>query len=235
MNTHADTFKRVTGLAATPKNIAEVQRRLDIKVDGKLGPITAAVVVSEWSRLDADWPAPDIRPGVLTIVRCPNQARTLVQRDGNGAVRYRCIAYWIGRDGARYHAACSTLPMQTTSEASPKGHVAVVRPGDYRGEITRYKGHPALRIGRAPCWRNLAGLPVITADDRAKSEALREPAYPQCDANGTYATGILFHVGPPIGFSIGCFTATAETMLQIADDRPVGGWVVRLIDPHEAA
>lgn len=228
-------FTAVTGLAPTPKNISEAQRRCDIKVDGKLGPITIAVVESEWSRLDADYQHPAIEPGVLTLVRCPTAARTLTQRDADGLVNYRCSAFWIGLDGAEYTAACSTLPMQTTSEASPKGHVAVVRPGEYRAEITRYKGHPALRIGRAPCWRNLAGLPVITADDRAKSEAMRELGYPQCNDNGTYATGILFHAGPPIGFSIGCFTAPAETMLEIADDRPVGGWLIRLIDPHEAA
>jgi len=231
----AERFTKATGLAATPKNISEAQRRLGIKVDGKPGRITAAVAESEWSRLDADYAAPDIQPGVLTIFRCPNAARVLTQRDHSGQVRYRCIVYWIGRDGEKWHAVCSTLPMQTTSEASPKGHVAVVRPGDYRGEITRYKGHPALRIGRAPCWRNLEGLPVITADDRAKSEAMREPGYPQCDASGTYATGILFHVGPPVGFSIGCFTAPAETMLEIANDRPAGGWLIRLIDPHEEA
>ena len=233
--THAETFKRVTGLAPTTKNVAEVQRRLGIKVDGKLGPITAAVVASEWGRLDAPYTATKPVAGVLTLVRCPTAARTLTQRDADGLINYRCAAYWIGRDGVEYYTPCSTLPMQTTSEASPKGHVAVVRPGDYRAEITRYKGHPAFRIGTAPCWRNLAGLPVITADDRAKSEALRAPAYPQCNDAGTYATGILFHAGPPVGFSIGCFTAPAETMLELADDRPPGGWLIRLIDPHEEA
>lgn len=232
--THAETFKQATGLAPTPKNISEVQRRLDIKPDGKLGPITAAVVASEWVRLFMPYASPAAIAGVLTLIRCPNQPRTLVQRDEDGAIAYRCVARWVARDGAERRAACSTLPMQVTSEASPKGHVAVVRPGDYRGEITRYKGHPAFRIGNAPCWRNLEGLPVVTAGDRAKSESMRAPAYPQCNDTGTYATGILFHAGPPIGFSIGCFTAPAETMLEIADDRPPGGWLIRLIDPHEA-
>lgn len=231
--TRAERFEAITGQSATPKNIAEVQRRLDIKDDGKLGPITVAVVASEWERLFMPYAVPAAVAGVLTLVRCPNQPRTLVQRDEDGAVAYRCVARWIGRDGAERRAACSTLPMQTTSEASPLGHVAVVRPGDYRAVLTRYKGHPAFRIGNAPCWRNLAGLPVITADDRAKSEAMREPAYPQCNDSGTYATGILFHAGPPVGFSIGCFTAPAETMLELADDRPADGWRIRLIDPHE--
>lgn len=231
--THAETFERVTGLKATKKNVGEVQRWLGVKDDGVPGRITAACVESEWYRRGLDYTPTDVARGELLFVRCPGAARTLTQRDHTGAVRYQCRVYW--REGGVTRCEPGrTLPMQAVSKASPLGHVAVVRPGAWATRKTTHKGAPALRfVGETLCWRNLSSLPVVTGADRAKSEALRKGEYPQCGARGLYATGILFHPGPPLGFSIGCFTAERTTVDHLVSIAPAEGWRIRLIDPHE--
>lgn len=233
--TYAERFEIVTGHAATTATVIAAQRWLGITDDGKLGPITMACIESEWSRCGKSFTPVDLVDGELLFVRCPGAARTLTQRDHTGAVRYDCRVYWREDDVIRSERA-RTLPMQSASKASPLGHVAVVRPGEWATTKTTHKGAPALRfVGETLCWRNLSSLPVVTATDRARSEALRKGEYPQAGARGLYATAILFHPGPPLGFSIGCFTAERDTVDHLASIAPEGGWRIRLIDPREEA
>lgn len=235
--THAETFERVTGFAPTSKNVSEVQRWLGVKDDGVPGRITAACVESEWYRRRLGYTPASVPSGELLFVRCPGAARTLTQRNHRGEVRYECRVYWMER-GLLCSAPARTLPMQSSSKEAPLGHVAVVRPGVWDTTNTTHKGASALRFsGETLCWRNLASptLPVVTAADRAKSEAMRKREYPQCGDRGLFAIGILFHPGPPVGFSIGCFTAERDTVEHLVSIAPVDGWRIQLIDPHEAA
>ena len=78
----------------------------------------------------------------------------------------------------------------------------------------------------------LLRLPVITSEDRKRSEAFRGDEYPQVDSTGCYATGILLHVGPTIGYSIGCITMSAPQLQELAAMTPKAGWKVRLVDPQ---
>lgn len=231
--THAARFEAITGQPATTANVVAAQRWLGIDDDGKVGAVTIACLESEWSRRGKLFTTNEVADGELLFVRCPGAARTLTRLDHTGAVRYQCRVYWREAGVTRCEPA-RTLPMQSASKASPLGHVAVVRPGAWATRKTTHKGAPALRfVGETLCWRNLSSLPVVTGADRAKSEALRKGEYPQCGARGLYATGILFHPGPPLGFSIGCFTAERTTVDHLVSIAPAEGWRIRLIDPHE--
>lgn len=229
--TPSERFEKVTGMPPTKKNVTEFQRRVSIKDDGICGPVTAAVAEMEFDRLGFSPPFPDPEEEELLFLRRPGAARTLTQRDFRGNVRYECVLR-VRHEGEIRQFECNTMPMQVSSKASPQGHVAVVRPGTWLARTTLYKGKPALRIRSEPlCWRNLDGLPVLTASDYIRSEGMQPREYPQVrNPGGTYATDILFHAGPPHGFSIGCFTAPLETVQWAVTNAPQDGWRVRLED-----
>lgn len=235
MATFSADFAALTGDPATSEAIVKWQRAAGLwgkYVDGICGPMTLAAIRLHLDRRKiAGIPRPS--PGELVFVR---GAKSMIRRRNHiGDVAYDCSVYWLDACGERQGSACSTMPMQITSKASPFGLVAVVRPGEYIARRTTHKGAPALRLqGSVPCWRNRSGWPFISRGDVQWSEELAAGAgCPQTDDRGTYATDILFHPGPPHGFSIGCFTAPIDAVTAIVNAMPRNGIKIRLVEGWE--